>query len=84
LKQTTAPKDALCSGWWVTRASPRGAVKNTLNALVLPFGLTVGCDTHQTVTLDIARRPKTTPVHELERYMRCRQCSEVRGYPYKR
>src|SRR6476620_8504734 len=22
LKQTTAPKDALCSGWWVTRASP--------------------------------------------------------------
>jgi len=63
LKQTTAPKDALCSGWWVTRASPRGAVKNTLNALVLPFGLTVGCDTHQTVALDIVRRPKTTPVH---------------------
>ena len=24
------------------------------------------------------------PVHELERYMRCRQCSEVRRYPYKR
>ncbi len=22
--------------------------------------------------------------HELERYMRCRQCSEVRGYAYKR
>jgi hypothetical protein len=44
----------------------------------------LGCDTHQTVALDIVRRPKTTPVHELERYMRCRQCSEVRGYPYKR
>jgi len=44
----------------------------------------LGCDTHQTVALDILRRPKTTPVHELERYMRCRQCSEVRGYPYKR
>ena len=28
--------------------------------------------------------PKATPIHELERYMRCRQCSEVRGYPYKR
>ena len=44
----------------------------------------LGCDTHQTVPLDIVRRPKTTPVHELERYMRCRQYSEVRGYPYKR
>jgi len=44
----------------------------------------VGCDTHQTVPLAIVRRPKTTPVHELERYMRCRHCSALRGYPYKR
>jgi hypothetical protein len=44
----------------------------------------LGCNTHQSVALDIVRRPKTTPVHELERYMRCRQCSEVRRYPYKR
>jgi RNase P subunit RPR2 len=44
----------------------------------------LGCNTHQTVSLDIVRRPKTTPVHELERYMRCRQCSEARRYPYKR
>jgi hypothetical protein len=44
----------------------------------------LGCNTHQTVALDIVRRPKTTPIHELERYMRCRQCSEVRRYPYKR
>jgi hypothetical protein len=44
----------------------------------------LGCDTHQTVALDIVRRPKTTPIHELERYMRCKDCSEVRGYPYKR
>ena len=44
----------------------------------------LGCNTHQTVALDIVRRPKATPVHELERYMRCRQCSEVRGYPCKR
>jgi hypothetical protein len=36
------------------------------------------------VALDIVRRPKSTPVHELERYIRCRQRSEVRGYPYKR
>jgi hypothetical protein len=44
----------------------------------------LGCDTHQTVSLDIIRRPKTTPIHELERYMRCKDCSEVRGYAYKR
>jgi hypothetical protein len=44
----------------------------------------LGCDTHQTVALDIVRRPKATPIHELERYMRCKDCSQVRGYPYKR
>lgn len=44
----------------------------------------LGCDTHQTVALDIIRRPKTTPIHELERYMRCAQCSELQGRPYKR
>ena len=44
----------------------------------------LGCNTHQTVALDIVRRPKTTAVHELERYMRCKDCSQVRGYPYKR
>ena len=44
----------------------------------------LGCNTHQTVALDIVRRPKATPVHELERYMRCKDCSEVRGYAYKR
>jgi hypothetical protein len=44
----------------------------------------LGCDTHQTVALDIVRRPKTTPVHELERYLRCKDCSLVRRYPYKR
>jgi hypothetical protein len=43
-----------------------------------------GCDTASTVDLTIMRQPKATPVHELERRMRCRQCSEVRGYPYKR
>jgi hypothetical protein len=44
----------------------------------------LGCDTHQTVDLDIVRRPKTTPVHELERYMRCKDCSAVRRYAFKR
>jgi len=44
----------------------------------------LGCDTHQTVALNIVRRPKATSIHELERYMRCKDCSQVRGYPYKR
>jgi hypothetical protein len=35
-------------------------------------------------SLDIVRRPKTTRIHKLERYLRCRDCSQVRGYPYKR
>jgi hypothetical protein len=25
----------------------------------------LGCDTHQTVALDIVRRPKSTPIHEV-------------------
>ncbi|WP_315737973.1 hypothetical protein [Bradyrhizobium sp. SZCCHNR1093] len=44
----------------------------------------LGCDTNQTVALDIVRRPKLTPIHELERYIRCKDCSQLRGYPYKR
>jgi hypothetical protein len=44
----------------------------------------LGCDTNQTVALQIMRRPKTTPIHELARCMRCKDCSQVRGYAYKR
>jgi hypothetical protein len=44
----------------------------------------LGCDAHQAVALDIERRPKTTPIHELERYMRRKDCSQMRGYAYKR
>ena len=66
-------------------AQPSPAIGDALNA---GYGYLevrcLGCDTHQTVALDIIRRPKTTPVHELERYMRCKDCSQVRGYPYKR
>jgi hypothetical protein len=40
-----------------------------------------GCDTHQTVDLTIVRRPKATPVHELERYLRCKNCSRLSGRP---
>jgi hypothetical protein len=66
-------------------AQPSPALGDALNA---GYGYLevkcLGCDTHQTIALDIFRRPKATPVHELERYMRCKDCSAVRGYPFKR
>ena len=62
-------------------AQPSPALGDAINAR---FGYLevkcLGCNTHQTVALDIVRRPKATPVYELERYMRCKDCSEVRGY----
>src|ERR1700761_5747171 len=66
-------------------AQPSPALGDALNAGYLYLEVRcLGCDTHQTVALDIVRQPKATPVHELERYMRCKDCSQVRGYPYKR
>jgi hypothetical protein len=66
-------------------AQPSPTLGDALNAGYLYLEVRcLGCDTHQTVALDIVRRPKATPIHELERYMRCRDCSQVRGYPFKR
>jgi hypothetical protein len=66
-------------------AQPSPTLGDVLNAGYLYLEVKcLGCSTHQTVALDIIRRPKTTPVHELERYMRCKDCSLVRRYPYKR
>src|SRR3989442_6391035 len=66
-------------------AQPSPALGDALNAGYRYLEVKcLGCNTHQTVALDIVRRPKTTPIHELERYMRCRQCSEVGGHAYKR
>jgi hypothetical protein len=66
-------------------AQPSPALGDALNAGYRYLEVRcLGCDTHQTVALDVVRRPKTTPIHELERYMRCRECSRVRGYAYKR
>src|SRR5437868_1827806 len=66
-------------------ALPSPTLGDALNAGYLYLEVKcLGCNTHQTVALDIVRRPKSTPMHELERYMRCRDCSQVRGYPYKR
>jgi hypothetical protein len=66
-------------------AQPSPTICDALNA---GFGYLevhcLGCDTNQTVALDIIRQPKARPIHELERYMRCKDCSKQRGYPYKR
>jgi hypothetical protein len=43
----------------------------------------LGCNTHQTVPLNMVRRPKATAINELERYMRCKDCSAVRRYAFK-
>jgi hypothetical protein len=65
-------------------AQPSPALGDALNAGYRYLEVKcLGCDTHQTVALDVIRRPKSTPIHALERRMRCKDCSQVRGYPYK-
>jgi hypothetical protein len=94
-RATEARKEAdrlACEAWnkrmlgFQGPAQPSPALGDALNAGYRYLEVKcLGCNTHQTVALEIVRRPKTTPVHELlERYMRCRQCSEIRRYPYKR
>jgi hypothetical protein len=93
-RATQARKEAdrlACEAWnqrmlgYKGPAQPSPTLGDALNAGFLCLEVRcLGCDTHQTVALDIVRRPKSTPIHELERYMRCKDCSEVRGYAYKR
>jgi hypothetical protein len=49
-------------------AQPSPALGDALNA---GYGYLevrcLSCDTHETAALDIIRRPRTTPIHELER-----------------
>jgi hypothetical protein len=66
-------------------AQPSPALGDALNAGYRYLEVRcLGCDTHQTVALDVVRRSKTTPIHELERYMRSKACSELQGRPFKR
>ncbi|WP_456719650.1 MULTISPECIES: hypothetical protein [unclassified Bradyrhizobium] len=87
----TAADRLACEAWTARMlafqgpAQPSPALGDAINAGYRYLEVKcLGCDTHQTVALDIVRRPKTTPIHELERYMRCKLCSEQRGYPFKR
>src|ERR1700675_3967666 len=38
----------------------------------------LGCNTHSAVDLTTLRRPRETPIWQLEQRMRCRPCSETR------
>jgi hypothetical protein len=66
-------------------AQPSPALGDALNAGYRYLEVKcLGCNTHQTVALDIVRRAKTTPIHELERSMRCKDCSRLQGRPFRR
>jgi hypothetical protein len=76
-RATQARKEAdrlACEAWnkrmlgFQGPAQPSPALGDALNAGHRYLEVRcLGCNTHQTVALDIVRRPKTTPVHELER-----------------
>lgn len=91
-KETRLVADvAACEAWnWRMRcyggpAQPSPLLGDALNAGFRYLEVKCdGCSTHSTVDLTIIRRPKETPVWQLERRMACRPCSEVRGYSYKR
>jgi hypothetical protein len=81
--------DRLAYGAWKKRmlafrgpAQPSPALGHALNAGYRYLEVRCnGCDTSQTVALDIVRRPKATPIHQLERYLRCKVCYRLQGYP---
>ncbi|WP_245266616.1 hypothetical protein [Bradyrhizobium sp. WSM1743] len=87
-KEARKQADKLACEAWNARmlgykgpAQPSPTIGDAINAGYLYLeARCLGCDTNQTVALDIIRRAKTTPVHELERYMRCKDYSQVRGY----
>jgi hypothetical protein len=91
-KEARKEADRLACDAWNKRtlgyrgpAPPSPALGDALNAGYLYLEVRcLGCDTHQTDALDVVRRAKATPIHELERYLRCKDCSQVRGYAFKR
>src|SRR3984957_5061770 len=63
-------------------AQPSPALGDALNAGYLYLEVRcLGCNTHQTVALNIVRRPKATPIHELERYCAARTARRSAATP---
>ena len=67
-------------------AQPSPMMGDALNAGFRFLEIRCGaCDQHSTLDLTTIRRPRnTTPVHELERRLHCRSCSDAAGYRVKR
>ena len=76
-KEARKEADRLACEAWTKRmlafrgpAQPSPTLGDALNGGYLYLEVRcLGCDTHQTIALDVVRRPKTTPIHELERYI---------------
>ena len=87
-KEARKQADRLACDAWNKRmvgyrgpAQPSPTMGDALNAGFLYLEVKcLGCQTHQTIALNIIRCPRTTEIHELERYMRCKDFSRVRGY----
>jgi hypothetical protein len=65
-------------------AQPSPALGDALNADISTLRSAASAAIHIRLWHNIVLRPKATPIHELKRYMRCKDCSNVRGYPHKR
>ena len=67
-------------------AQPSPMLGDAINAGYCFLEIRCGaCDNHSTLNLTTIRRPKeTTPIHELERRLHCRDCSSRVGYRVKR
>lgn len=65
-------------------AQPSPALGDALNADYHYLEVKcLGCNTHQTVALNIVRRPRTTPIHDLDRYIGART-ARLQRRPFKR
>jgi hypothetical protein len=66
-------------------AQPSPALSDALNAGYPYLEVKcLGCNTHQTVPLNIVRRPKSKSIHELQRTCAARIAPQLQGRPYKR
>ena len=92
-KEARCQADALACDAWTKRmlgfrgpAQPSPMLGDALNAGFRYLEVRcAACDLHSTLDLTTIRRPKeTTPIHELERRLHCRDCSSRVGYRVKR
>lgn len=92
-KEARVEADSLACDAWTKRmlglqgpAQPSPMLGDALNARYCYLEVKCGaCGLNSTLDLTIIRRPKeTTPIHELEGRLHCRDCSGHAGYRVKR